>query len=177
MRPKIERYFLESFFLERNFWSSITARTTLFPSMSVEWIHFPRIRTFVQTFSRPLFQKEAFEIWGVPSFPRREHVLAVISLRLGNQQLSIHIKTLLDDLKSSKNYCPRKLFSGSNSSSEKSLQKNRSIFCLKNWSCDRRKTTTMLTTNGLMCSKCVSQKRNEAIDNSQWFKTLLYFIL
>jgi len=39
--------------------------------MSVEWIHFPRIRTFVQkTFSRPLFQKEAFEIWGVPSFPK-----------------------------------------------------------------------------------------------------------
>ena len=57
---------------------------------------------------------------------------------MGNQQLSIHIKTLLDDLKSSKNYCPRKLFSGSNSSPGKSLQKNRSIFCLKNWSCDRR---------------------------------------
>ena len=58
---------------------------------------------------------------------------------MGIQQLSIHIKTLLDDLKSSKNYCPRNLFSGSNSSPEKSLQKNRSIFCLKNWSCDRRK--------------------------------------
>jgi len=56
---------------------------------------------------------------------------------VGNQQLSIHIKTLLDDLKSSKNYCPRKLFSGSNSSPEKSLQKNRSIFGLKNRSCDR----------------------------------------
>jgi len=35
---------------------------------------------------------------------------------VGNQQLSIHIKTLLDDFKSSKKYCPRKLFSGSNSS-------------------------------------------------------------
>ena len=52
----------------------------------------------------------------------------------------MHIKTLLDYLKSSKNYCPRKLFSGSNSSPEKSLQKNRSIFCLKNRSCDRSKT-------------------------------------
>ena len=40
--------------------------------------------------------------------------------------------------KSSENYCPRKLFSGSNSSPKKSLQKNRSIFCLKNRSCDRR---------------------------------------
>ena len=57
---------------------------------------------------------------------------------MGNQQLSIHIKTLLDYLKSSKNYCPRKLFSGSNSSPEKSLQKNRSIFGLENRSCDRR---------------------------------------
>jgi len=28
---KIERYFQESFFLEGNFWSSITAPTTLFP--------------------------------------------------------------------------------------------------------------------------------------------------
>jgi len=55
---------------------------------------------------------------------------------VGNQHLSIHIKTLLDDLKSSKNYCPRKLFSGSNSSPAKSLQKNRSILGLKNWSCD-----------------------------------------
>jgi len=27
----------------------------------------------------------------------------------------------------------------------------------------------LLTTNGLMCSKCVSQKRNEAIDNCQWY--------
>jgi len=53
---------------------------------------------------------------------------------LGSQQLSIHIKTLLDDLKSSKHYCPRNLFSGSNSSPEKSLQKNLSIFCLENLS-------------------------------------------
>jgi len=58
---------------------------------------------------------------------------------VGNQQLSIHIKTLLDDLKSSKDYCPRNLFSGSNSSPEKSLQKIRSIFGLENQSCDRRK--------------------------------------
>jgi len=59
---------------------------------------------------------------------------------LGSQQLSIHIKTLLDDLKSSKDYCPRNLFSGSKSSPEKSLQKNHSIFCLENQSCDRRDT-------------------------------------
>jgi len=34
-----------------------------------------------------------------------------------------------------------------------------------------------LTTNGLMCSKYVSQKRNEAIDNCQWYKMLVNFIL
>jgi len=50
------------------------------------------------------------------------------------------MKTLLDDLKFFKDYCPRNLFSGSNFSPEKSLQKNHSIFCLENQSCDRRKT-------------------------------------
>jgi len=107
-------------------------------------IHFPRIRTFVEKRFHGLFSKKKLsKSGGVPSFesfPRREHVLAVISLRLGSQQLSIHIKTLLDDLKSSKDYCPRDLFSGSNFSPEKSLQKNRSIFRLENQSCDWRHT-------------------------------------
>jgi len=58
---------------------------------------------------------------------------------LGSQQLSIHIKTLLDDLKFFKDYCPRNLFSGSNFSPEISLQKNLSIFCLENQSCDLRR--------------------------------------
>jgi len=57
---------------------------------------------------------------------------------LGSQQLSIHMKTLLDDLKFFKDYSPRNLFSGSNFSPGKSLQKNLSIFCLENQSCDRR---------------------------------------
>jgi len=35
----------------------------------------------------------------------------------------------------------------------------------------------LLTTNGVMCSKCVSQTRNEAIDNCQWYIMLLNFIL
>jgi len=35
----------------------------------------------------------------------------------------------------------------------------------------------LLTTNSLMCSKYVSQKRNEAIDNCQWYNMLLNFIL
>jgi len=57
---------------------------------------------------------------------------------LGSQQLSTHIKTLLDDFKIFNDYCPRNLFSGSNFSPEKSLQKNLSIFGLENQSCDRR---------------------------------------
>ena len=32
-----------------------------------------------------------------------------------------------------------------------------------------------LTTNCLICSKYVSQKRNEAIDNGQWYNMLLNF--
>ena len=39
------------------------------------------------------------------------------------------------------------------------------------------KIALVLTTNGLMCSKHVSQKRNEAIDNCQWYKMLLNFKL
>ena len=61
--------------------------------------------------------------------------------RVGNQQLSIHIKRLLDYLKSSE-FLARES-SGSNSSPEKSLQKNCSIFGLKNRSCDRRYTNTI----------------------------------
>jgi len=37
--------------------------------------------------------------------------------------------------------------------------------------------TLLLTTNSLMCSKYVSQKRNEAIDNGQRYNMLLKFIL
>ena len=111
MRPKIERYFLESFFLERNSWSSITARE--------------------------LCSHQC--LWSVFIFPELEHLYKnELEHLYKSQQLSIHIKTFLDDLKSSKDYCPRNLFSGSNSSPEKSLQKNRSIFCLENQSCDRR---------------------------------------
>ena len=72
-----------------------------------------------QTFSRPLFQKEAFEIWGC-SFVSKKRT------RFGsnNDQFSIHFTRLLDYLKSSENYCPRKLFSGSNSSPEKRSPEN-----------------------------------------------------
>jgi len=35
----------------------------------------------------------------------------------------------------------------------------------------------LLTTNGLMCSKYVSLKRNEAFDNSKWYNMLLTFKL
>jgi len=46
-------------------------------------------------------------------------------------KLSIHITRLLDYSKIERIFGPRKLFSGSNSSPEKSLQKNRSIFVSK----------------------------------------------
>ena len=69
---KIESFFLESFFLEQHYYPR-----TLFPSMSVEWIHFPRIRTFVQKRFHGLFsKKKRSKSGGVPSFEsfsRREH--------------------------------------------------------------------------------------------------------
>jgi len=52
--------------------------------LAVEWIYFPRIRTFVEKYFHGLFSKKKRSIsGGVPSFPRREHVLAVISLPIG----------------------------------------------------------------------------------------------
>jgi len=39
------------------------------------------------------------------------------------------------------------------------------------------KIALLLTTNGLMCSKHVSQKRDEAIDNCHWYKMLLNYEL
>ena len=41
----------------------------------------------------------------------------------------------------------------------------------KNW-----EIALWLLTNSLMYSKYVSQKRNETIDNSQWYNMLLTFI-
>jgi len=61
-----------------------------------------------------------------------------ISFQVGNQQLSIHITTLLDYSKSSDICCPRKLFWAKIPLPKKALQKNRSIFGLKSQSCDRR---------------------------------------
>jgi len=49
--------------------------------LAVEWIHFPRIRTFVEKRFHGLFsKKKRSKSGGVPSFPRREHDPAVISL-------------------------------------------------------------------------------------------------
>ena len=65
VRPKIERYFLESFFRERNFGRSITCLQLCSHYLAVEWIHIsPNYNICRKTFSRPLFQKEASEIWG-----------------------------------------------------------------------------------------------------------------
>jgi len=45
------------------------------------------------------------------------------------------------------------------------------------WAFENGKIALLLTTNSLMCSKYVSQKRKEAIDNCQWYNMLLNFIL
>jgi len=71
-------------------------------------------------------------------FQEENTVLAVISLPIGQPTALDPYQTLLDDLNFFKDCCPRNLFSGSNFSPEKSLQKNLSIFGLENQSCDRR---------------------------------------
>ena len=46
--------------------------------MSVEWIHFPELEHLYKNVFTTSFPKKAFGIWGVPSFPKREHVRAVM---------------------------------------------------------------------------------------------------
>jgi len=70
---KIERYFLESFFPESFFLEQHYCPRTLFPSMSVEWMHFPRIRTFVQKRFHGLFSKKKRSKSGVFLRFQEEH--------------------------------------------------------------------------------------------------------
>jgi len=50
--------------------TGVTAPTTLFPLIGVEWIHLPRIRTFVEKRFHGLFSKKKLsKSGGVPSFP------------------------------------------------------------------------------------------------------------
>jgi len=70
----------------------------------------------------------------------------------------------MDDLKVFKDYCPRNLFSGSNFSPEKSLQKNLSIFCLENQSCDRRNERLLFKLSDLTHS---SRRHNSLPRSSQ----------
>jgi len=79
----------------------------------------PRIRTFVEKRFHGLFSKKKCSKSGdVPSFPRRENVLAENSLPSEQQQLSIN--TLL--LKIERHFLPEKAVLGKNSSPEKSSQ-------------------------------------------------------
>ena len=74
-------------------------------------------------------------------FQEENTVLAVISLPSGQPTALDPYHEITWLLKIERIFCTRKLFSGSYSSPEKSLQKNRSIFGLENQSCDRRKAS------------------------------------
>jgi len=85
-RDKKSSDFSGEIFRERNFGSSITALQLCSHYLAVEWIHFPRIRTFVEKRFHGLFsKKKRSKSGGVPSFPRREHVLAENSLPSGQR--------------------------------------------------------------------------------------------
>jgi len=53
----------------------------------------------------------------------------------------------------------------------------RNMFAGKKGTAQEWKNRRLLTTNGLMCSKHVSQKWNEVIDNCRWYKMLLNLTL
>ena len=117
--------FLESFFLERNFWSSITARELC--SHQCLWSGFIfELEHLYKNIFTASFPKRSVRNLGC-SFvsKKRTRSGSNVSSRVGNKdQLSIHFTSLLDYLKSSEHYCPRTSFSGSNSSPEKSSPEN-----------------------------------------------------
>ena len=76
-RQKSRAFFWRAFFWRDFFWSSITARELCSHQCLWSGFIFPELEHLYKNV-RPLFQKEAFEIWGVPSFPKREHVRAVM---------------------------------------------------------------------------------------------------
>ena len=86
MIPKIERYFLRAFFGR-----GISGKALLvYNFVPINWLWsgfiYPRIRTFVEKSFHGLFsKKKRSKSGGVPSFPRREHVLAVNSLPSGQR--------------------------------------------------------------------------------------------
>ena len=94
---------------------------TLFPSMSVEHLY--------KNVFTASFPKRSVRNLGC-SFvsKKRTRSGSNVSSRLGKDQLSIHFTSLLDYLKSSKHYCPRTDFLGSNSSPEKSSPEKSSRF-------------------------------------------------
>jgi len=139
LRQKIERFFWRDFsreeFREKHYCP--------YNFVSINWLWsgfiYPRIRTFVEKRFHGLFlKKKRSKSGGVPSFPRREHVLAVIYLPSGQPTALNPYHEITRLLKIERHFLPEKAVLGKNSSPEKSLQKNRSIFCLQNPSCYRR---------------------------------------
>ena len=126
--------------------------TTLFPVIGCGFIN-PRIRTFIEKRFHGLFsKKKRSKSGGVPSFPRREHVLAENSLPSGQPTALDQYHKITYYLKSSDIFCPRKLFWAKIPLPKKTLQKNRSIFGLKNQSCYRRKNSWLLLFQGFIRS-------------------------
>ena len=79
----------------------------------MEWIHFPRIRTFVEKRFHGLFsKKKRSKSGGVPSFPRREHVLAVNSLPSGQPTVLDPYQDITGWLKIEQELLPEKVVLG-----------------------------------------------------------------
>ena len=161
LRPKIKRFFWRAFFGR-----GISGEALLvYNFVPINWLWsgfiYPRIRTqielqakllnyflgsnksninqsFVEKRFHGLFsKKKSSKSGGVPSFPRREHVLAENSLPSGQRSPLDPFHEITWLLVIEQHFLPEKAVLGKNSS-QKSLQKNRSIFCLKNQSCYRR---------------------------------------
>jgi len=126
---KIESFFLETFFLERNSWSSITDRELCSHQCLWSGFIFPELENLYKNVFTASFPKRSVRNVGCYFVSKkRTRSGSNVSSRLGKDQLSIHFTTLLDYLKSSKHYCPRTVFSGSNFSPEKSSPEKSSRF-------------------------------------------------
>ena len=134
---KSRAFFWRVFLWRAFFWSSITARELCSHQCLWSGFIFPELEHLYKNVFTASFPKRNVRNVGC-SFvsKKRTRSGSNVSSRVGKDQLSIHFTSLLDDLKSSKDYCPRtvqdycprNLFSGSNSSPEKSSPEKSSRF-------------------------------------------------
>ena len=139
MRPKIERYCLESFFLERNSWSSITARELCSHQCLWSGFIFPELEHLYKNVFAASFPKRSVRNVGC-SFVSKKRTRSTVMYppewaRISSRFISrVYLITQNRASITAREQYSRAVIP----LPKKALQKISLDFCLKSWSCDRR---------------------------------------